>query len=178
MPPSNPFHAKIVELTGLADEQAKAAELCRQRYEDALRVCELTRARLEGLQIAVGLLGRPFPTNKAEVARSSGDVPRPRGKQLGSISMEWRAVLAAHVAAGNDFASPKDIAATSTAAGHPVEMKPTRDRMRKYISLGFAEREGDLYRVSQSAIDRFGLRREAPAQPNDLAAVSSIETAA
>lgn len=170
------LRAKIDELTALSDELSRAVEEWRLKYETAKREWELTQARLDGLKIAKEMLGSASLPARAP-ARHEG-VIRGRGKQPGTLSKEWRAVLAAHVASGNAFASPKDIAAHATSVGHPVEMKPTRDRLRKYLSIGFTERDGDLYRVSQDAIERFGLAPEKATAQTRNAATTDLEAAA
>ncbi len=81
---------------------------------------------------------------------------RKSGRQPGSLSKEWRAILKAMNNDGNAPREPSAIAEVSKKAGHPVDVHTVRDRMRKYAEFGFVERVGNAYRVAAKATERFG----------------------
>jgi hypothetical protein len=78
------------------------------------------------------------------------------GRAPGSLSHQWRSILGAMVDQGNRYLSPQSVSTLAQVIGITIGDKTARDRLRRYSEMGFTERNGETYRVSEMAITRFG----------------------
>jgi hypothetical protein len=139
----------------------------------AERQLEIDRAELRALQRAATLRpatkinGNAHTANRAIAAltesgthntrQSSGALAR--GKARGSLNQQWRVVMGGVVAQGNQFLSPEGWAAIGRMMGYDIDTKRAAGWLRRGagIEMDFIERNGDSYRVTDAAIERFGL---------------------
>jgi hypothetical protein len=90
-----------------------------------------------------------------------------RGKQPGTISNQWRAVMGKMAQSVGREPLPPDVwSAAARELGFKMEVKSIRDWLRRGVGakLGFIDRDGDSdgYGVSQLAIEKFNLQTAAP----------------
>lgn len=138
------------------------ALLAQQRAKIASLEGELERERsvLLGMEQLSALLTpavkhAALATLKVGVpARSHSSGP---GRQVGAISHEWRAVLAA--LAPSPFTDADFHAYAQANAGRDVRVADAKRRRERYSEIGLVEDAGDgfRYRVSDHAIQKFGL---------------------
>jgi hypothetical protein len=109
--------------------------------------------------------------------RSKG---KARGKVAGTISNQWRQVMARAVELGNDLMPAEGWVMVADLAGYQLTPRGTADWLRRGVGaqLGFIERRGDNYRVSETAIEKFGFqpaaeRSQSFTEPAAVAVMSS-----
>ena len=90
-----------------------------------------------------------------------------RGKLPGALSAQWRSTMGKLVADGNHLATPDLWSVAAAECGYEIDVDRARDWLRRSAAsgLGFIERQGDAFRVSQAAIQRFNL--QAPVPPSE-----------
>ena len=145
------------------DDLDKAIAEKRRERDDAKAALERLAVELAMLEHAATLrpaitairVGRrePAPGN----ARASG---RSSGRQPGSISADWQAVLRAMNATAQPhfYLSIADIAARNRINASPGSV---RDRVRNFVKSGFLVGTPETgFTVTQAAIDRFGFQKE------------------
>ena len=127
----------------------------REEVADLLRRLERANIELATLERAATL--RPFQRG-SEVHRVGVDVKRrPGGRRPGALSHQWRQILGVMVQNGNCFVSPLTVSALAETGGIRVGPKTAADKLARYVGKGFTERSGDTYRVTTTAMTRFGL---------------------
>ncbi len=146
----------------IAAKEATAIKL--ERDLDVVRVEIRTLRRAAELRPAVRnvaptkrVLYSPPPDFSAQ--QSSG-----RGKAPGAISMQWRQIMGKMVANGNSLMAPDLWVLAASECGHEVDVDTARDWLRRAAKsdFGYIERDGDAFRVSQAAIQRFNLKAPEP----------------
>lgn len=127
------------------------------------------RERVAAVEFEVRTLERAAelrPVLEVAVPRraSSGARSRRGGRQPGAISKVWQKILAALVAHYPDGATPHDIASFGPAVGLTnLKPKDARAQAEKYVGLGYFEvADGDRFRVSVAARERYGLESQPP----------------
>lgn len=85
--------------------------------------------------------------------------PAKRGKAKGDISKVWRAVMAKVALAGNMPLSPDLWAVLSAECGRLVNVDAVRNWLRHGAAAenGYIVRTGDMYRLSDKAVQKFNL---------------------
>jgi hypothetical protein len=137
------------------------------------RAVSVERIKLEALRHAATL--RPASKlnggthSAAATATASHDLnqpPRPkRGKEKGTISNQWRAVMGRMVKeVGQEPFPPNSWYEAARTLGYSMEIKSIRDWLRRGVGaqLGFIDRHGDSYSVSALAIEKFNLKTATP----------------
>jgi hypothetical protein len=134
------------------------------------RDLEMERIELRALQRAASL--RPFHRKNGvsrlehPAADAGGHAPRERsrGKLRGTLSNRWREIMRRVVMEGNEPLPPDLWSVVAHQAGFDLEVKSARDWLRRGVGaqLGFIDRQGDAYRVSQAAIEKFNLKAATP----------------
>lgn len=148
----------------IAEQEAKVASL-RERLADIQRELGLEEAYLRGMKdiLLIPHLGRPGPDVVLRTAKGDTmavEAKRFRGRQPGAISHEWRDTLGILFNRGSGWFSIDDVVAAAHSSNLPkVRARDADDRMRAYIDLGYVERQGDGYRVSEIAAEKYGFSR-------------------
>jgi len=153
----------------------------REAVADMQRELQTRQITLSALERAAALRPRaagnvPLNSTISAIARSvaTGRAPGTRGKAPGTISGQWRSIMAAMVKGGNQPLTPELVAVLADANGYRLEVKAVRDWLRRAAASEhrFIEREGDACRVSAAAIERFHFQTAAPSRevPSDGAA--------
>ena len=128
---------------------------------DALKLAASLRPVLVG-SILPGGASRPTISKLLALKGSTT-----RGKAPGAINNSWRLTLSRVVEEGNNFLSPDLWAAAAKEVGVELQPKAARDWLYRGggAKRGYVERRGDTYRVSDLAIEKFGLK--APKPPSE-----------
>lgn len=145
-------------------------DAAKRAVADAERKLEMGRVMLAALEKAASL--RPRHSNGVVRHASAVDfdslghqrIAVARGKAPGALSTQWRSIMQNVVTAGNSPLTPDLWALTATEGGYPMDTKTARDWLRRAASseFGFIVRDGDAYRVSDAAIERFSLKVAEP----------------
>lgn len=141
----------------LTDKRAQILEL-----EIRLSV---ERSELRGMEKMAALLGaHPTPTSRTggdDTARAAV-APRPaatdaaaRGRQLGSISMRWRAALWHLDALGGNFAPSDIVSAVRDLEGREMRPADAKRQMEAYSQLGFISAENGTFNVTDQFRSKF-----------------------
>jgi len=87
-----------------------------------------------------------------------------RGKQPGAISNQWRDTMGKIVADGNHLMTPDLWSVAASECNYTIDAETARDWLRRAAktTFGYIERQGDAFRVSQAAIQRFKLKAPEP----------------
>lgn len=85
--------------------------------------------------------------------------PQAGGKPKGSISMNWRKVLASFYAHDQRFSAADTVARELELNNRSLQQRAVRRLFDGYIDLGFLELDNGLYRVTDTAAVRFGFDR-------------------
>ena len=141
----------------------KAAAVAAKEHE-----LELARVELQALQHAASLL--KLSSESISAARSSSHLrmsvvqSNARGKLAGTLSNRWRQVMALVAETGNHPTPPDGWVVAGEAAGFKLSPTATADWLRRGVGakMGFIERIGNDYRVSQKAIQKFGFKTAKP----------------
>jgi len=154
------------------DREIAAKEAAVGKMEATLaemeRAIAVERIKLDSLRHAATL--RPVvKMNGVGQAHIDAQVVRRRGKQKGTISNQWRAVMGKVVGTVDREPLPPEVwSAAAHEIGYKMAVKSARDWLRRGIGaqLGFIDRDGDSdrYSVSTLAIEKFNLRTAAPSQ--------------
>jgi hypothetical protein len=162
----------------IADQEAKAADL-RKRADEALRLADMEEAVLRGMRLmAQGYagLGQILPGASSEVikafaANNPPPAPNRRGRQPGAISHEWRDTLGILYRDSPDQFSISHAIAAALASGlHRVGSREVEDRLRNYLDLGYVERAGSGFKVSELVAKKYGFsRRQTQEAPTAVA---------
>lgn len=138
------------------------------------RELEFERVELRTLQRAAAL--RPVaptvraPSSGQERARGGG-----KGRVKGSLTRQWQTVMSRFVELGNEFQDAEGWVTVAELAGYQLTPRGTADWLRRGVGsqLGYIERQGDTYRVSYRAIEKFSFARN-PVATVFAAAVASM----
>ena len=137
-----------------------------QEIETKRQEVEEARARLRALELELQTLERAAQLRPAAgmnqravlIPTPSLRASRRGGRQQGAISKEWREILKRVAAVYPDGAIAEDIAAFGPAIGlDNLRPRDARQQAEKYVGLGYFERVGDRYRVTDAAKVRFGI---------------------
>ncbi|MCY3703536.1 MAG: hypothetical protein OXG16_12745 [Rhodospirillales bacterium] len=135
------------------DEYQRLASM-HEALEKKLGIVE---AELQALKLAAEL--RPAQTgNRRKGGQQSGG----HGRRRGAISPEWREILRVLAKHGNPPRPHAEIIKVVNALGKSVTNSTVRDRVRKYCNRGILEETATGYRVTQHAIQHYGLKEEGP----------------
>ena len=173
------FQARHVQFRAMSSESpdqldqeiaAKRAEIA--QIEQALGAeRNVLRGMLRAAELrpAVKMNGAPSHAARPEtpaVLPSAEPPTSPRsGKPPGTLGSRWRSILGRHARTfGIGFAGPELWAANAATEGHPMSVKAVRDWLRRAAvdEHKYIERNGDTYRVSQTAVERFNLMTAEP----------------
>ena len=146
---------------------AKATAVARMEIAlvEMERALTIERIKLDSLRHAASL--RPVVRMNG-VGRLHADaevIPRRRGKEKGTISNQWRAVMGRMTeTVGQQPFSPAAWCEAAHELGYKMEVKSIRDWLRRGIGaqLGYVDRHGDNYSVSALAIEKFNLKTATP----------------
>lgn len=106
----------------------------------------------------------PSEAVKAMMARRS-EASAVGGKPVGSISMNWRKVLASFYQDGARFSDADVVLREKALNGRDVRARAVRRLFDGYVSLGFLDRDSDgAYQVTENAALRFGFTRTSAEQ--------------
>jgi hypothetical protein len=141
----------------LADKRARIAEL------EAAIVVE--RAELRGMEMMATLLSgsreQPLDATTAPAVayihighKHSSETPA-RGRQPGSISMRWRAVLWRLDSLGGNFSASEIVAVVSELEGRDMRPADARRQMELYKELGFVCYDNGAYNVTDQFRSKF-----------------------
>jgi len=151
----------------LADDIAAA----RRAVADAERALEKARITLSVWeQVAAKFAGSPLmpkPPRQVSPRLPFGDAPPTRrGKAPGTLSNQWRTIMEHVVLTGNRPSSPLQWSDMALVRGFNIEEKSVRDWLRRAAEseYHYIERIGDSYRVSDTAIQKFGFKTAEPPQ--------------
>lgn len=127
-----------------------------------------------------------LPLRRAPLPRTEGV----RGKAPGTLSNQWRAIMGAFVVGGNFASPPETWRGIAMHAGYDIDTKTARDWLRRTAKSEhrYIQQIEDGYRVSDLAIEKFGLRNwtknesapsieEADISSSDQSAASQGESA-
>lgn len=152
------IRAALAEGESQLERVEAAMRAAAQKFSDAEKYVERLRIELDVLQQADRL--RP-PSSQAVIASADAtdNSVRPRrrgGRQPGSIAKKWRLALSDLVAAGN---RPIDMDQfyLLTRGRLGLTESSARERVKSYATQGILTEEAGFYRVSDYAIQRFGL---------------------
>jgi hypothetical protein len=133
--------------------------------ETARRACDEIRAllhekeiELKALELAASL--RPSGTRRSTTrpTRDGQNSVAGKGRQVGAISKKWRAIVQRMVLMHPGGALPAEIASLGRSVGLPnLRPRDARERAEKYVTLGYFERLGERYGVTDVAKRRFGI---------------------
>jgi hypothetical protein len=124
---------------------------------------EEARTRLAALEVELRTLERAASLRPIKVAHRqmpSADIEQRsdsrKGRQLGAISKDWQKILALIATHYPEGATPEEIASFGPGIGL-ANLRPTdaRQRAEKYIILGYFEANGNRYKVTLTARERF-----------------------
>jgi hypothetical protein len=151
------------------------------------KVAEIT-AELERLHIEVGALEQAAALRPAVTLETTSQAtlavpasvtnPRRSGRQPGSISHGWRHVLARWYAGGNAWRDIADIHG-EVRPDMGLAYASVRERVRRFTEEGHLERNGDKFRVTDTAAARFkllSLSQTNSAPPVDGGAVNGSDS--
>lgn len=141
--------------------EAQRAKVAAQRAE-----LQISEAVLHGME----LVDASYAAPPAVAAPRRGSAPRPAqqvdegpkagGKPKGSISMNWRKVLGSFYATDAHFSAAEVVGREQFLNGRLLRGRAVRRLFEGYAELGFIEiGEGGLYRVTDTAAERFGFDR-------------------
>lgn len=144
----------------VSDALDREIETKRREVQEARAQLQNLELELHTLELAAQL--RPAGVAVKSVTLFSRDRPcgdsRRGGRQPGAISKEWREILKRVLAAYPDGALVEDIAAFGPAIGlNNLRPRDARQQAEKYVDLGYFERIGERYRVTDAAKARFGI---------------------
>lgn len=142
--------------------------------DTARRACEEIRALLHEKEIELKALELAASLRPNVGRRSAARTPREgqvggngKGRQVGAISKKWRAILQRMELIRPGGALPQEISTLGHAVGLPnLRPRDARERAEKYVALGYFERVGDRYRVTDVAKRRFGMGIGSQATPS------------
>ena len=158
------------------DAEIAAAQSAVAKAQGQLRTSLAILEVLERLKFSQGSPGQsqkmPPPIASSYGAPEGSPLPNRRGKAPGSLSSQWRKIMAKIVAAGNDPMDPDYWCIAASEAGFPnMEVKAARDWLRRAAAneYGFILKHGDSFNVSDAAIEKFHLRtpKPSPEAPSD-----------
>lgn len=152
----------------LAEQEAKAADL-RKKADEAVRAAEREEAVLRGMKLMMqygsqsgsrtGFGSLSVTPDVVGGIQTRVGVPR-RGRQPGAISHEWRNTLGLLYWRNAGGFSIDHVVAAAHSNGLPnLGSRDAEDRMRAYIELGYVERHGDGFRVSELAAQKYEFSR-------------------
>lgn len=151
------------------DAEIATAKHAVAEAQDCLRTSGAILEVLERLKASRGGVGwqrKPLATVSPRRDTPDGiQPPAKRGKAPGTLSSQWRKIMAKIVAAGNDPMHPEYWCLAAAEAGFPkMEVKAARDWLRRSAAneYGFIARHGDNFNVSAAAIEKFLLRALEP----------------
>jgi len=176
----------------LAEKRARITEL-----ESAL---EVERAELRGmelmaklivpseafLQLAVGSLkvgGGPARAGAARALDYAVEEASTKGRQPGSISMRWRAVLWRLEGLGGNFRAADIVAVVKELEGREMRPADAKRQMDVYAQHGFVSVENDIYNVTDEFRSKFaqsaqnGSNENAPPSENQDDVLGGADTA-
>ncbi len=158
----DPLDAEIAAKEATAVQMERDLDILRVEIRTLRRAAELrpTRKYLPPTKRVV-LLNRPaVPLSPT----STSHLTVLRGKTPGALSMQWRSIMRKIVANGNHFMPPDLWAVAAAECGYEVVMHSAGDWLRRAAvsEFGYIERDGEAFRVSESAIQRFNLKAPEP----------------
>jgi hypothetical protein len=157
----------------ISAQEAKVEDL-RRKADQAIRAVETEEAVLRGMRLMApqgsqdrkrvglgSLLDIPASAEVVKEFQAGMDRASTRGRQRGAISREWRNTLQSlHESAPIPF-SPTHIYSMAQANGLPkVGLREAENRIRAYLDLGYLERAGSGYKVSDLAVNKYGFIRQ------------------
>ncbi|MEG3145933.1 hypothetical protein U1839_14830 [Sphingomonas sp. RT2P30] len=155
--------------TILADKRARIAGM-----ETALAV---ERAELRGMEMMADLVGKAprapvivNVTRRRVLPESAPSETASKGRQPGSISMRWRAVLWRLDEMGGDFAPSDIVSVVRDLEGREMRAADARRQMEIYVSLGFIRVENGTYNLTDDFRSKFAASANAQnenAPPSD-----------
>lgn len=147
----------------------------RSKISDLERALETERAELRGMEALASALGsgaktyiaRTLPNNRTSNSGKMGG----SGRKPGAISKRWRAVLKTLYTIDQGWFSAETVVATvSILERRDIRPAEVRRIFDGYIQHGYVVKNDEgLYRVSEQAVQKFGLVR---VQPNENEAPS------
>lgn len=144
------------------DKLDRAIARTEKEIDELKRRAEQLELELRGLKRAATLR----PSGEGDVNNEEGEDPLSKrgGRQKGAISRTWRAVLARMYAGGiNAPMRLEDIVHFAQSLGLSLHENSALARMRHYCDVGFVEEDArGLFRVTQAAAERFGLKDQDP----------------
>jgi hypothetical protein len=151
------------------DAEIAAARLAVAEARDRLKMSGAILEVLERIKVSQSGVGRSQkfhpPMAPYRAAPDSPQISGKRGKAPGSLSSQWRKIMAKIVAAGNDPMHPDYWCIAAAEAGFPaMEVKAARDWLRRAAAseYGFILKHGDGFNVSAAAVKKFHLRAPEP----------------
>lgn len=163
---------------------SQRALVARLRSELALAEAVLTGMELVQASYTNGKSVSLKATQAPKVLRPSAGAVMVGGKPKGSISLNWRKVLASFYRNDVWFSEADTVAREMEINGRELNTRAVRRLFEGYIELGFLEvGDGSLYRVTDTAAERFGFDRaplgervvnEADAASEGLTSASSL----
>jgi hypothetical protein len=146
----------------ISAQEAKVSSL-RRKEEEVRRERELEDAVLRGMRLMVSG-DQPFSSDAVlpdsiEIGVDTLVAPR-RGRQPGAISREWRNTLQSlYQSAPVPFTST-DVYTMAHVNGLPnVGLREAENRIRAYLDLGYLNRAGSGYQVSDLVVKKYGFSR-------------------
>ena len=135
----------------------KVADDAIQRFHDSqLELSALERAdALRPMPVVREITASVLELSLSANTKAADDKKR-GGRKPGSISHNWRLVLANWICDGNELRTDKEIC---TRANPIVDLAITsvRQRIRSFCDQEYLEQIGERYRVTDLAIKKFGL---------------------
>lgn len=131
----------------------------RRRIAQYERQLETERRELENLITLAGAAadhGLPMGADQ-DSNQSLSRAPR-IGKKTGTLSIQWRRLLAFAVAEGNQPMGPGDFARLASTLGYVVNRAAAHSRLCFYADRGIVLPVGELFVVSDAAIEEFGFQ--------------------
>lgn len=119
---------------------------------------EMEKAELRGMEAMAALLTKPVPMSRTHVPRAINirtDDLGGRGRQPGSISKRWRAVLWRLDGLGGDFTPIDIVDAVRDLEGRSTRPTDARRQMEGYVELGFIRLDNGKYNVTDEFRAKF-----------------------
>lgn len=131
-------------------------------HEAVARKLEIKRAVYDALaKLAPTDETRIYPQKTVRRLSATARYPdASRGKAPGTLSKQWRTIMAAFVSTGNDAAPPDKWQTIASRLGFSINLKAARDWLGRAAKSEhrFIQETQNGFRVSDLAIEKFGLR--------------------